>query len=62
MSHTKHRNVVVDKKSIYDEEEQRMRIKDHRARKKAISSDVDLEDYFDDEFNAELDYLLQKNR
>lgn len=63
MSQTKHRSVKIDNKnSNQDEIEQSMHIKDHRAKKKSINKTCNDLDGLDDDLQAEVEYLLSKNR
>jgi hypothetical protein len=66
VSQTKHRTVRVDSNSNLDEVEQVMNVKAHRAFKKAVKNEYDLDEEFSDsgyeDLIPEVEYLLRKSR
>ena len=64
MANTNHRSIRIDTRSQFDEEEQKLHIKDYRAKKNSVAElylDED-EDFLEDPHYAEVEYLLRKGR
>ena len=63
MANTKHRNIRVDENNTkYDEEEQRMHVKDYRNRKLNTLPEIDEEEIEESPYGEDIEFLMKRMR